>query len=89
LKNYPAWNSENAFLFVQSNQPHLPVKTSTLSGWLSRSVQVSLKATGILSKGWGYCVGSLAWDMALRKGVSIQDIVLIGNWSSFSVFDNH
>lgn len=32
---------------------------------------------------------SLASSLALRSGISVEDIVTLGNWSSSDVFHNH
>lgn len=34
-------------------------------------------------------VRSLASDLALARGVDLDGIVTLGNWSSFLVFDQH
>ncbi|KAI9310090.1 hypothetical protein BX666DRAFT_1870966, partial [Dichotomocladium elegans] len=34
-------------------------------------------------------IRSLASDLAVHRGASIEDVVIMGNWSSASVFDQH
>ncbi|KAI9033824.1 hypothetical protein CLU79DRAFT_714665 [Phycomyces nitens] len=68
-------------LFVKANQPTRAVKTETISSWLRAVVRFSKSHT--------VSVRSLASSLALERGMPINEIVTLGNWSSEEVFQNH
>ncbi|ORY94094.1 hypothetical protein BCR43DRAFT_443010, partial [Syncephalastrum racemosum] len=75
-------------LFVNSIRPSAPLQVSTISGWLrrllTRSSALSSTAESTLPS-----LRSVASNLALVNGASLEDVLVMGNWSSSTVFDNH
>ncbi|CEP06982.1 hypothetical protein, partial, partial [Parasitella parasitica] len=70
-------------LFVNSNNIHQPLGSSTISSWLHREfISLCTNETGVN-------IRSLASSRALDLGVSRENIVALGNWASSSTFVNH
>ncbi|KAI9032931.1 hypothetical protein CLU79DRAFT_830785 [Phycomyces nitens] len=76
-----AKNQAKEALFVKGNQPTCTVKMETISSWLRALVCFSTSHTVL--------VRSLASSLALERGMPINEIVTLGNWSSEEVFQNH
>ena len=70
-------------LFVLANRPTESLVSTTISTCLRRLVRLSTDVTPTPS------VRSIASDLALSRGASLDDVVTTGNWSSSSVFENH
>ncbi|KAG1435959.1 hypothetical protein G6F56_013758 [Rhizopus delemar] len=68
-------------LFVNSANPALPVKSTTISTWLRRLLHHSTSESRV-------SVRSLGSSLALRRGISVDDIVTLGNWRSSETFHN-
>lgn len=66
-------------LFVNSANPTLPVKSSTISSWLRRLLLHSTSESRV-------SVRSLGSSLALRSGIPVDDIVTLGNWRSSETF---
>ncbi|KAI7846908.1 hypothetical protein BDC45DRAFT_492227 [Circinella umbellata] len=80
LVAHPGWSSSQ-FLFINSRHTDQPLAVTMLSTYI-RSV---LKLSPMASINFR----SMASDKALRNGVSLDDVLLMGNWSSSSVFNNY
>ncbi|KAG2228482.1 hypothetical protein INT48_008098, partial [Thamnidium elegans] len=77
-----ASRSDDSHLFVKSHIPSQPL-SSTLSTWLHREfISLSTSESRVTMR-------SLASSRALDKGVSIDNIVSLGNWASSSTFQDH
>ncbi|KAI9007455.1 hypothetical protein CLU79DRAFT_685736, partial [Phycomyces nitens] len=68
-------------LFVKAHHPSVPVQVSTISSWLRSLMQLSMTES--------VSVHSIASTLALERGMSLDDIVTLGNWSSCEVFQHH
>ncbi|KAG2212979.1 hypothetical protein INT45_005487 [Circinella minor] len=79
--------SSSQFLFINSRHTDQPLAVTTLSTYI-RSV-LKLSPTASLNGSRLPSVRSVASDKALRNSVSLDDVLLMGNWSSSSVFNNH
>ncbi|KAG1469554.1 hypothetical protein G6F56_003192 [Rhizopus delemar] len=67
-------------LFVNSHSPAVAVRTTTISSWLRQLIRLSTSETRV-------SVRSLASSLALRVGISREDIQTLGNWQSSLTFD--
>lgn len=84
LRDHPQAQSRvPSQLFVNSVSPSKPLKVTTISTWLRRLLRLSTSMNPLPS------IRSLASDLALKRGIPTEDVVIMGNWSSDSVFDNH
>jgi len=70
-------------LFVKSHLIQQPLSSSTISSWLHRDFIALCTSEPNVS------IRSLASSRALDLGVSRDDIVTLGNWTSSSTFENH
>lgn len=78
-----ASRSVDSHLFVKSHIPSQPLSSSTLSSWLHREfISLSTSESRVTMR-------SLASSRALDQGVSIDNIVSLGNWASSSTFQDH
>ncbi|KAG1458880.1 hypothetical protein G6F56_006289 [Rhizopus delemar] len=68
-------------LFVNSANPALPAKSTTISTWLRRLLHHSTSESRV-------SVRSLGSSLALRRGIPVDDIVTLGNWRSSETFHN-
>ena len=75
------------FLFVNSRQPTQPLAVTTLSTYVRSVLRLSPTASQVGSR--LPSVRSVASDKALRNGVPLDEVLLMGNWSSSTVFNNH
>ncbi|KAI7847851.1 hypothetical protein BDC45DRAFT_451190 [Circinella umbellata] len=75
------------FLFVNSRQPTQPLAVTTLSTYVRSVLYLSPTASQVGSR--LPSVRSVASDKALRNGVPLDEVLLMGNWSSSTVFNNH
>ncbi|KAG2206082.1 hypothetical protein INT47_003731 [Mucor saturninus] len=73
-------------LFVQSTQPSKAVVTSTISSWLRRLISVVFEQYIHHINADHHTLGS---SMALREGISLDDIVTLGNWKSADTFQTY
>jgi hypothetical protein len=69
-------------LFVHSFQPNRAVFSTTIASWLRRLLRLSTPETNV-------SVRSVAASLALQRGVPLEDIITLGNWSSSTTFENH
>ncbi|KAG0977719.1 hypothetical protein G6F28_012327 [Rhizopus arrhizus] len=85
LKDHPRLQgrTRHSALFVKANKFNQPVLSSTISSWLHRRF-ISLSTTEP-----HVSIRSLASSAALDKGVDLQDIVTLGNWTSSDTFRQH
>jgi hypothetical protein len=85
LKDHPRLQgrTRHSALFVKANNINQPVLSSTISSWLHRRF-ISLSTTEPRVS-----IRSLASSAALDKGVDLQDIVTLGNWTSSDTFRQH
>ncbi|KAI9314653.1 hypothetical protein BX666DRAFT_1862215 [Dichotomocladium elegans] len=74
-------------LFVNSVLVSSPLKVSTISGWLQRLMRLS--APDDYGSSTPPSLRSVASDLALTRGASLDDVLVMGNWSSSTVFNNH
>ncbi|KAI9006254.1 hypothetical protein CLU79DRAFT_880701 [Phycomyces nitens] len=84
LRDYPlSVPRPPSTLFVNSKHPDRPIQTSTTSSWLSHLVRLStsVRPTPLLR--------SIALDLALGRGMPIEGVVTVGNWSFSAVFEQH
>ncbi|KAI9483730.1 MAG: hypothetical protein EXX96DRAFT_537041 [Benjaminiella poitrasii] len=84
LNNHPALKSLRSYdtLFVNTKRPERRLSDATISSWLCRLIRLS--TTEIVS------LLSFASNMALEKGILLQDIIVtLRNWSSAEVFQGH
>ncbi|ORY90557.1 hypothetical protein BCR43DRAFT_447177 [Syncephalastrum racemosum] len=91
LRDHPDASSRpQGALFVNSTNPTAPLSVVTISLWLRNIVRKSCPDIGdSTSRSPMPSIRSLASDRALSQGASLQDIVVMGNWSTSTVFDNH
>ncbi|KAG1038061.1 hypothetical protein G6F43_012748 [Rhizopus delemar] len=68
-------------LFVNPQNPSAPVLSTTISSWLRRLIRLSTSEHRV-------SVRSLGSSQALRRGISVDDIVTLGNWRSSETFHN-
>lgn len=73
----------SAQLFVNSNNSHQPLASSTISSCLHREF------ISLCTDEPGVTIRSLASCRALDLGVSRENIVALGNWASSNTFVNH
>jgi hypothetical protein len=74
---------QDSQLFIKSNNISQPLSSHTLSSWLHREF------ISLCTNEPGVSIRSLASSRALDQGVSIDNIVALGNWASSSTFQNH
>jgi hypothetical protein len=72
------------YLFIKQYQPSEPVRPSTISSWLRRLIKLSTNEPRVSVR--SHKLGS---SQALRQGISVEDIVTLGNWRSSETFHNH
>ncbi|KAG1136528.1 hypothetical protein G6F37_012175 [Rhizopus arrhizus] len=85
LRDHPAFVRRplGSQLFVKSNNIHQHVAASTISTWLHRDfISLSTKEPKVN-------IRSLASSRTLNQGVSMEDIVTMGNWTRSTTFQNH
>jgi hypothetical protein len=70
-------------LLVNSKNPSKLLKTTTISTWLRQLMRLSITQNPVPS------VRSVASDLALVRGAPLTGVVIMGNWSSAEVFNNH
>lgn len=58
-------------LLVNGRAPSTPLKTTTLSSWLRRIIRMSTTISPLPN------LRSLAWDLALERGIASDDIVTL------------
>ncbi|KAI8373434.1 hypothetical protein EDC96DRAFT_584591, partial [Choanephora cucurbitarum] len=68
-------------LFLNSRQPTQALEISTIRSYLRKAIKKSTNRS--------VSVRSLASTIARQQGISIQDIVTQGNWSSETVYDTY
>ncbi|KAI8328128.1 hypothetical protein BD560DRAFT_371330 [Blakeslea trispora] len=68
-------------LFLNSRQPTQALKISTIRSYLRKAIKKSTNRS--------VSIRSLASTIARQQGISIQDIVTQGNWSSETVYDTY
>ncbi|KAI9312529.1 hypothetical protein BX666DRAFT_1833575, partial [Dichotomocladium elegans] len=73
-------------LFVNSHSRSSPLSATTIAAWLKRLLACSLTSADSRPT---LSVRSIASDLTLQRGVSLDDVVTMGNWSSTTVFDQH
>ncbi|CEP07625.1 hypothetical protein [Parasitella parasitica] len=85
IRDHPglAMRPSNSQLFVHSNNIFQPLSSSTMSTWLRRDF------IALCTKESGITIRSLASSRALDLGVSMDNIVALGNWVSSDTFVNH
>ena len=83
LNNHSALKSLRSYdtLSVNTKRPERRLSNTTISSWLRRLIRLS--TTEMVS------LLSVASTIALEKGIPLQDIVTLGNWSSAEVFQRH
>jgi hypothetical protein len=69
-------------LFLNNTDTTQIVQVTTISSWIRRFIQLSTSEPRVNLR-------SLASSLALRSGISVEDIITLGNWSSSDVFHNH
>ena len=78
----PLRNSSSGALFLSFVEPHRPVTKQSLTRW----VKVVLVKAGI--EGFSaHSTRGAASSKAFSKGISLQDILVKGNWSNKSTFE--
>jgi hypothetical protein len=84
IKDHPSLSTRptGSNLFVKSNLIQQPLSASTLLTWLHRDF-ISLSTTELR-----VTIRSLASSRALAQGVSLDDILSLGNWASSSTFQD-
>ncbi|KAI8640827.1 hypothetical protein BD408DRAFT_469182 [Parasitella parasitica] len=70
-------------LFVKSHNIKQPLSASTISTWLHREF------ISLCTDEPGVSIRSLASSRALDQGVSLDNIVALGNWASSDTFVRH
>jgi hypothetical protein len=85
LRDHPALQARpsQSKLFVKSNNIHQPLSASTISTWLHREF------ISLCTNEPGVSIRSLASSRALDRGVSLDNIVALGNWASSDTFVRH
>ncbi|KAI9490454.1 hypothetical protein BDB00DRAFT_768881, partial [Zychaea mexicana] len=73
-------------LFVNSVKVESPLSCATIGAWLHRLLG---RSAPVASSSGVPSVRSIASDLALKRGASLDDIITIGNWSSSTVFDQY
>lgn len=90
LRDHPAAASRPSdSLFVNSIRPSSPVHVSTISGWLRRLLSRSSALSPTAIESSLPSLRSVASNLALVNGASLEEVLVMGNWSSSTVFDNH
>ena len=74
---------KNESLFVSMNKPHGSVTAQTICLWLKTIIHLSGQ------EGTGGSTRSLSSSTLLAKGVTIDDILLTGDWTGAKTFRNH
>ncbi|KAI8971089.1 hypothetical protein BDB01DRAFT_812211 [Pilobolus umbonatus] len=83
VKHHPRAQTRPAdTLFFQSTHPSKAVLTATISSWLRRLKRRSTSEPRT-------SVRSLGSSMALREGISLDDIITLGNWRSADTFQTY
>ena len=83
VKHHPRAQTRPAdTLFVQSTHPSKAVLTATISSWLRRLIRRSTSEPRT-------SVCSLGSSRALREGISLDDIITLGNWRSADTFQTY
>ena len=68
---------------LATTKPHMPVVTSTISGWLVKVMEIA----GLnVAKYKGHSVRSAATSKARTKGMSVADIMSRANWRHAGTF---
>ncbi|KAI8636524.1 hypothetical protein BD408DRAFT_355474 [Parasitella parasitica] len=85
LCNHPVLQTRPAHskLFVKSNNVNQPISASTISSWLHREF------ISLCTDEPGVSIRSLASSRALDQGISLDNIVALGNWASSDTFVRH
>ena len=73
-------------LFLAVNRPHKPVSRSTLARWVVNTLSLAGVDT---SKFKGHSVRSASSSKVKSAGISLGDVLKMGNWSSESVWQKH
>ena len=84
LKRSAGWRGEqDTQLLLATIEPHKPVVTSTVSGWLVKTLSLAGIDTTVFK---GHSTRSASTTKALSQGVSIEEILKTAQWSSESTF---
>ncbi|KAG0780590.1 hypothetical protein G6F16_012240 [Rhizopus arrhizus] len=85
LRDHPALQARptHSNLFVKSNKINQPLSASTISTWLHREF------ISLCTDEPGVSIQSLASSRALDYGISLDNIVALGNWASSDTFVRH
>ncbi|KAI9316059.1 hypothetical protein BX666DRAFT_1815685, partial [Dichotomocladium elegans] len=86
LLNHPGRSGSN-HLWVNSRNPAQPLAVNTISAYLRAILAKSPSA--VVAGPRLPSLHSVTSDTALRHGIPLKDILLMGNWSSTSVFQQH
>ena len=86
LSAHPARASPE-HLFVNSRHTSQALAVNTLSAYLCSVLRLSHSVA--ISSLRLPSMRSIASDKALRQGIGLEDILLMGNWSSSMVFQHH
>ncbi|CEG67567.1 hypothetical protein RMATCC62417_03977 [Rhizopus microsporus] len=81
LSNHRPSNSPDT-LFLHSYAPLKPLSVRIIQRWIGKLVIISTTEPRVSLR-------SIASSLALKAGISKDDIVTMGNWSSSAVFENH
>ena len=82
LERTRPWREGKNQLLLATLKPHNEVQTSTVSGWLVKTLALAGIDTNIFS---AHSTRSASTTKAKNQGVSVEDIVKQGQWSSDSM----
>ena len=84
LKRSEKWRTSDEWQLVLSFvQPHKPVVSSTISGWIKKMLTISEVDVGVFK---GYSTRSASTSKAALSGLSVSDILERGCWSNSSAW---
>ncbi|KAJ8656673.1 hypothetical protein O0I10_007519 [Lichtheimia ornata] len=87
LRDHPgAVNRPPGALFISTTHASVAASCDTISRWLRKVVSHSITSS---SSSRQPTIRSVASDLALLRGVPLDDVITHGNWASSMMFDNH
>ena len=78
-------------LLVTHSKPHKRPTAQTVARWLVTVIQLSYEAQNkpLLGKVTGHSTRALGPSIAEFKGVSVEDIIAVADWSAAKTFYGH
>ena len=76
--------SDELSVFLGLNEPHKPVSSQTISGWIVQTLKLALNDKSLKVK--GHSTRAIGASYALFKGASLSSILAAADWSRESTF---